>query len=228
MPKEPAEPSTAKNSQLTESDQFITGSTLSLEPMGRCRKCGNAVHRSRARITGKQAEYWECKTCHTRGQQLRKIYGQWPPVNFQQLDEAKKTEYFNKIKQMSDKKKLRSFTDHEFKLSVTEMKGKRYNTQYLPLKVWEKQGFDPEVVLKSPDTKEDPVLGRLYGLEIATKYDAIEERQGRGEKFSVTDRPLQTPAASTLMPLGLDKEQRREHAEVIHIQKNKEHGELNK
>ena len=49
---------------------------------------------------------------------MRGMYGEWPPKNFKQLDEAKKIEYFNKIKNMSDKKNLRSFTDPEFKLAL--------------------------------------------------------------------------------------------------------------
>ena len=147
---------------------------------------------------------------------LTQVYGSWPPRNFKQLDEAKKQEFFNMIKGECTAKKLKTVADNWLELTVSDFKGKESNTQYLPLGVWIAQGFDKDDVERSTDTKQDPVLGKLYGLEITTKYDGTEERQEECEMFSVTDG---AGSAAIPVPGKVDKEKRKEMAEVIHIKK---------
>ena len=134
------------------------------------------------------------------------------------MDQAQRTEFFKRVKGERRSENLEIVTANWFKMTVTEVKGKRDNIQYRPLEVWKTQGFDPQKAVRSTDTKQDPLLGKLYDLLLTTKLDGIEERQEEGEKFSVTDGAVSAaspPAGWTHMPAGISKEQ------VNHIQKNK-------
>ena len=150
--------------------------------------------------------------------QLRRIYGDWPPKNFETLDESQKVDFFNKIKETSDSKKLKLVSESYIATTINDCAGKILASEYLPLSVWKERGFTEEEVLRSKDTQQHSVLGTLYGLELLTKYLTHEERQQRTERTLATDRvvPAGVPNGGK-MPAGSSKEERQAAKEVIHV-----------
>ena len=203
--------------KLAENGDFATGAVLSIPETGICRKCNNRVARTNARLTGKQCSYWVCKVCHSRSNQLRMIYSEWPPKNFEILSESQKIEFFNKIKETSNSRKLKLLSESFFATTVNDATGKKLQTEYLPLSVWKERGFDENEVMRSKDTLEDPLLGTLYGIELITKYVTHEERQERADVTEVTDRvpPIVPTVGKPLV--GASAEDRQAAKEVVHI-----------
>ena len=148
---------------------------------------------------------------------MRAIYGEWPPTNFQILSESQKIEFFNKIKETSNSKKLKLVSESFFATIVNDATGKKLQTEYLPLSVWKERGFDENEVMRSKDTLEDPLLGTLYGIELLTKYVTHEERQERSDVVEVTDRvpPIVPTVGKPLV--GASAEDRQAAKEVVHI-----------
>ena len=203
--------------KLAEDGDFATGAVLSIPETGICRKCNNRVAKTNARLTGKQAWYWVCKVCHSRSNQLRTIYSEWPPKNFEILSESQKIEFFNKIKETNNSKKLKLVSESFFATIVNDATGKKLQTEYLPLSVWKERGFDENEVMRSKDTLEDPLLGTLYGIELLTKYVTHEERQERSDVVEVTDRvPPIVPTVGKAL-VGASAEDRQAAKEVVHI-----------
>ena len=148
---------------------------------------------------------------------MRRIYGEWPPPNFQTLSESQKIEFFNKIKDTSSAKKLKMLSDQFFATMVNDATGKKLQTEYLPFSVWKERGFDENEVMRSKDTLEDPLLGTLYGIELLTKYVTHEERQERADVTEVTDRvPPIVPTVGKAI-VGASAEYRQAAKEVVHI-----------
>ena len=50
-----------------------------------CQKCRRPVDVMKAQITGKSAGVWRCNGCNTKGTQLARIFGTWPPRSFASL-----------------------------------------------------------------------------------------------------------------------------------------------
>lgn len=136
-----------------------------------------------------------CKKCHCKCVQLSKVFGSWPPECFKVLNDTEKHEFFNNIKELSDSKSLVAYTERYLKMETESAQGVNDNVKYLPLCVWKSRGFSAKKVKLSTDTQEHPVLGKLYGLALSSKFSNQAERQIQGVVHQVTDAPRQ-PAVS--------------------------------
>ena len=69
--------STAAASNEQQPSFVLTAPEIPLQPQ--CTKCKIAVDPLRAQITGKGPGHWKCSSCNTKGVQLHRIFGKWPP-----------------------------------------------------------------------------------------------------------------------------------------------------
>ena len=202
---------------------FVKGTILDLEEEGRCRKCQNVVHKSKAKISGKGKNIWICYTCNSKSVQLYNIYGKWPPANFKLLSADQQTEYYDGIKFLKDQATLQKFTDNYLRTTHESNKGAKDKTVYLPLSVWKTRGFSAKRIKKfCKDTQSHSVLGKLYGLQISHKWEGQEEKQVRGEDIIVTDRPeppTSGPSSKPAGPLKQSREEKKAAMERIRIEK---------
>ena len=98
------------------------------------------------------------------------------------MSEEQKEDFFAGINEVRDSKKLRMHTEDYMRTATENNKGTKDKTEYLPLGVWKKRGFDvKKIKFGCRDTKMHPVLGKLWGLEITQKWTGKEEKQTRGE-----------------------------------------------
>ena len=67
------------------------------EPIHRCAKCNMVVERENARVTGKRQGTWVCKQCNSKGVQLSRLYGSWPPRAFGSMSKKEVHEFYERI-----------------------------------------------------------------------------------------------------------------------------------
>ena len=159
----------------------------------RCGKCN--LHCSKGKLMGKNRSAFICKNCNTTISTLRRIYGNWPPLNFQELNVDLKQQFYQRCKDTSGQTCLKMLADDYQKISKTESVGTEKGGSYLPLSVYEKQGYDVERIHKHcKDKMEHPVLGTVYKLEITKDFESSLEAHERGQTVHVGE-----PRAPTII-----------------------------
>ena len=81
----PIEP-VAEKPKLSDNLVLRVGVSQPIDDSARCYKCGSTVERLNARMVGKSKTTWVRKYCNSKGTQLHKIYGSWPPMRIKQMD----------------------------------------------------------------------------------------------------------------------------------------------
>ena len=186
-PEVPVQPDKAS---LVDGNFLEGGIMVRLQESGICAKCGDEVLRSNAKLSGKQQQCWVCKTCHSRSTQLNKLYGAWPPKQFQLMTAEAKKDFWKSAQEHSNSKNLKLFTEETMTVSKTDEKGVQNFGDYLPLGRWETLGFDAkEIVANCNDTMRHPILGLCYCVKISSKWDKQREEQTQAENTIVREPP---------------------------------------
>lgn len=159
-----------------------------VEMMGTCAKCMGRVERSRAKISGKAGQVWVCKTCHSRTQQLYKMYGKWPTEHFKTMGKSEQTQFFNDVKDKSDAKSLKLHYEERVTVGKSESLSSSFAGEYLPLSVYERRGFNAQLIAQlCNDKKDHPVLGTVYRVAIDGVAQKTEETHTREQVVTVHD-----------------------------------------
>ncbi|CAE7372097.1 unnamed protein product [Symbiodinium sp. CCMP2592] len=166
-------------------------------------------------------EAFECRHCAASLKALYRNLGELPE-DFKQLSSEETTKFFADLAQQRTelaKDKSCSWTTVRASL-VTTLAEKRTTTfkqelegKFLPLSVWEKQGFDTDKVKNCPK-EENEVLGDLYCVPIKTiswsetvekvrqtlldqERQATAKKQAKGKNKTAEDLDLPAPASAS-------------------------------
>ncbi len=149
-----------------------------------CGDCGALVHYSKARLMSKVAGTWRCTHCCVTLTQLIRGLGKTP--DWSKIPNNVKDKFFQESRSLGMKGTMRLQTDLFSKYSQREEFFENGGS-YLPLTVWEKQGYCADDI-KSKTPKEDqdqhPILGLTYRVRIFTKGDRGIDGQRRSEDLS--------------------------------------------
>jgi hypothetical protein len=133
----------------------------------RCRSCNRFEHYQKCRILGKQsmhnaaATLWRCSGCHVKTTQLYRQFGKWPTTEFEALQEDVKQAFMASLVGMDGPGAVAKATEL-FETYRVDEEVYKDGGDFLPLSVWEKQGWDTSRVAEfSPaaDKKWHSVLG---------------------------------------------------------------------
>ena len=153
-----------------------------------CGTCGSNVQISKARCRSKLRQRWECSKCEVKLSQLRRAFGSWPVEGFTKMTREDQQAFFRDCKDMGAEDMLRNATERMHIREDTQEQYYQNGGKCLPLAVWEKKGYDPELIKSRSapdDIREHPVLGTTYRLKIVELGD-------RGEKRTVSRQSLTT------------------------------------
>ena len=67
------------------------------EPIHRCAKCNMVVERENARVTWGRQGTWVCNQSNSKGVQLSRLYGSWPPRAFGSMSKKEVHEFYERI-----------------------------------------------------------------------------------------------------------------------------------
>ena len=118
--------------------------------------------------------WFVCKRCNCKRSTLSQLFGLWPLDLFSALPEKQQIAFSRaetKNRLELQRALVKEVVDQHEEEETTSIGG-----EYLPLDVWERQGFDVAKVKEHcKDTEEHPILGTTYnlGLKAVTK-DRIE------------------------------------------------------
>lgn len=74
----------------------------------------------------------------------------------------------------------------------TQSEGSKVEGRYLPLSVYKHMGYDEKAIeLRCQDTKEDPILGKLYRVAIESRFMSSQEDMVHAQKFMTTENMSQ-------------------------------------
>ena len=138
------------------------------------------------RIVGKGKKLFVCTTCNTRGTQLNRLYGTWPPESFNLLSVAEKTQYWNDIKKSTGSNDLKLFTDNYINVEKVEGNGSQNVGEYAPLRVWKKKGYSTKrIKANCKDKFYDPIIGWVYKVKVYSEFQRKSEDRVEAEKTTV-------------------------------------------
>ena len=132
-----------------------------------CKSCDRFEHYQTRRILGKRsvhnaaATLWRCSGCHVKTTQLYRQFGKWPTTEFEALQEDVKQAFMASLIGMDGPGAVAKATEL-FETYRVDEEVYKDGGDYLPLSVWEKQGWDISRVAEfSPDAdkKWHSVLG---------------------------------------------------------------------
>ena len=106
-----------------------------------------------------------CNKCTSKRVLCNKLFGKWPIAGFAQLSPELQTDFWKAEGLGQDGIFVdlsKTITTHRVKTSSDLHQGK-----YLPLSVYERQGYDVKRILaECTDTEEHPLLGTTYRVDI--------------------------------------------------------------
>ena len=140
-----------------------------------CIKCGYHVDvfGKGVRLLNKTTPQYACAKCNSRTSQLYSVFGSWPVAEFRELTEGEQQSFWRA--QAHGKEDLKSLVSNTLVKKLVESRMASDAGPFLPLSVWEKQGYDPEVIRQKAKHEMHPVLGDTYQVRIHT--DGIEKRE---------------------------------------------------
>ena len=144
------------------------------EPSVFCSTCGNMVSLSRTSILAKREGTWRCNKCRVKITALFRGFGTWPVHGFESIAEEEKRKFFADVQ---DKSGTECVAMARSLMCKYEEHHKFYEErgQFLPLSVWEKNGFPVDKIASdsaSCDRKIHPILGECFRVALITTGSA--------------------------------------------------------
>ncbi len=162
-----------------------------------CSTCGQFSDFKRCRIASKGKGTWKCGTCNARSVQLWRHFGSWPIPAFSSLSEAEKMAFMASLGSGSAQDAIDKA--EELQTYANDEEQFQEGGHFLPIKVWEKQGYDGESIklLSRPsDVDEHPVLGTTYRLRLKSVVNNKVRGTRRASSAKVTPQAASSAGAS--------------------------------
>ena len=149
-----------------------------------CTKCGYDVDPCSpgVRLTSKNPPSWKCNRCNSKHVALCRAFGRWPIDEFLELSADEQQKFW----QESDTgaKGVKGLVEKYIAEKHVSVELARLEGPYLPLSVWQQQGYDVSLIEKSAAREEHPILGTVYQVKIKTtgmekRKELIREHMSR-------------------------------------------------
>ena len=215
------EPKTKKKMKLDTDLRAEVGRISSPIDLGAtCCRCKSPIHLAKFRLVGKQGTVFMCNVCNSRGVQLNKIYGQWPPTRFKIKTEDEITEIWQECKTRRSSKDLKVYVDEILEISKSDQAVSEDKTESLPMSVWKARGFE-EKLIATWDTMVHPKMGTCYTLSLNTKFDRECEEHKRSQNIKVRDPPISAPATAKTNPSSVNVQSKEERKHAMELAREK-------
>jgi len=184
-----------------EPKAVISTPALSVEP--KCAKCGCDMDVLRAQLTSKVAGLWKCSKCNTRTVQLHRIFGSWPIAQFKGLSEEDKLNFMKEIGKAGSIEEIKNAAINSLtKMKISSFVAKKEGT-YLPLSVYEKNGWDVELIKATcPKKLHEDLKIPVYKVSLETDAEKTIEQQIRKELIEMTEAGPTSKRDRTSAPRG--------------------------
>jgi hypothetical protein len=151
-----------------------------------CSKCKTQLDGIRVQITGKKAGVWRCSTCCTRATQLHRVFGTTSPDGLKDLTADEQADFWKQIGMTTgDRTALAKCVAERITTRKTEQDKAEAGGQYLPLSVYDKQGYDIDKIKDScKDTEEHPILGTCYRVSINGGWKSTLDERTRDKTYT--------------------------------------------
>jgi hypothetical protein len=116
---------------------------------------------------------FSCPACNVKGVALYQMFGTWPIPEFKGLSQEEQVKFWNSAD--ASREGLRKATQNVLERSMEEIARNATKRRYLPLEVWEKQGFSIEDIKARGKYEWNPELGHTYGCAIHEEEKAKVE-----------------------------------------------------
>ena len=158
-----------------------------------CHRCRKPVEVFKSQLLATKSQgSWRCNLCNSKGTQLSRVFGAWPPVSFKHLSPEAQESFWEAAKQCKDATKLEEIFINHLVKSRIEQEVAKSGGEYLPLSVYHARGFDTEAIRTTcRDTEQHEVLGTCYRVSIKSVFSKSHRTNGRkgiaGMERSVED-----------------------------------------
>ncbi len=154
-----------------------------------CQLCGWECDPLRSQIKTKGVAKFTCNICNCKQSALSRRLGPMPP-EFKSLSDDDKQEFWRSAKGCATGDQVKeTFVNTLIKKRVDAVCAKISGT-YLPLSVYEKQGFPiDEIEAKCKDTQDHPILGLCYRVSLHSLERTSLEAAEREQVMKLLDRP---------------------------------------
>ena len=155
------------------------------------------------RLIQKSKLTFVCKVCNMRGQQLFRLYGQWPPREFEELTKDAQEAFWLSLGDM--KKGCEELVCNTLSKNLVEREEKLSSGEFQPLVYWEKLGYDIERIMANTPAhmrKMSPQLGETFKVVIHKETAGQVEEKVRTQLLS--RRALSSDSNDKVRPSFLD------------------------
>lgn len=192
-----------------------------------CSRCKQPVDKARSQLVGKSYAVVRCNTCNTRATQLSRCPG-WKSfqLRLRNMPGEERALFWQGCAAYTSKECLADYIDQHTELvnKHSERADSVSSGEWLPLGVYAVRGFDTKrIEALCKDTREDPILGRLYRVaiggmteissdekikkEVLTKGQASGASSGSGHQPTPEKPTNHPPAEKPPNPANLLKSQ---------------------
>ena len=170
-----------------------------------CGTCGNVAEPLRCRIMSKVKGIYRCNKCHSKVTALYRTFGAWPLPGWEDVPEDTQKAFF--AGDHGNANEMKKHVNDLLQKFETKEQFWENGGQFLPLSVWERQGFDPEKIREGSskyDRQCHPVLGETFRVALMSCGDRGTSGERREQflqkkiaaKFAKKVSQLQPLAAS--------------------------------
>ena len=144
-----------------------------------CSKC--LTEADPLRLTMKSKAHYICHTCNTRITQIHRTFGCMPP-QLLELSPAEAIEFWQAAKDTKGASKVKELLLDRLVHKHVESVTKAIQGSYLPLSVYQAQGFDTKSIEENcTDTQQHEILGKVYRVNLCTISRSTLEEKARTE-----------------------------------------------
>ena len=160
----------------------------------KCGRCRAPLDMQRCQISGKSQASWRCNKCNIKAVQASQ-HGLGNNINtiVGNLSDDQVAEFWQSVNATPSAHKLKELIDDRLEQSHAAGKIASEKGTYQPLKYYKKIGYDTKMIKEHcTDTREHPLLGRTYKVDLV----GIERRREEWVKRSTTRRHVSRKASS--------------------------------
>ena len=134
-----------------------------------CNWCHLPVEKGKFRLTSKSQEKYKCHRCSSTFAKCHNAKGMWPTAEFKEFEDQEQIDFYREageLSKSSDVVKLMTFTLNKYQKKEFSWAN---GGQYLPLSVWETQGFDGDRIKRTStpeDIQENAQAGTCYRVRL--------------------------------------------------------------
>ena len=137
-----------------------------------CSDCGSEldlINTPGVRIVSKRSNSWRCPKCATKVTQLNRCFGSWPTQAYVQLPKEEKLYFMKQLQSKYSQQEVSAYCRETLNMHEQHEDYYREGGEFLPLSVWEKQGWDIakiEAEALPGDRKEVRMAGTCYRVPV--------------------------------------------------------------